>query len=98
MVRVERMLHLSNQKGDIRPVGRHTKSLSMIRSEIKISHKIIELARWKGDHSKMQANSRLPCNKMMYGTNLQVIGAESATPFLDNMSLIKNQIDNVVYK
>ena len=42
--------------------------------------------------------TNVACDKMMYGTNLQVIGAETATPFLDDMSLVKNQIDKVVHK
>ena len=46
----------------------------------------------------MQANSRFPSDKIMYGANSQVIGAKSTIPFLDNVSLIKNQIYQVINK
>lgn len=90
MIRVERMLHLSNRKEDIRPVGRHAIYLSMIRSTFKISHEIAQSSRWKGGHSEMQADCGLPCDKITNGTNSQVVRAESTTPFLENMGLLKN--------
>ena len=44
----------------------------------------------------MQANSRFPSDKIMYGADLQVIRVKSTTPFLDNVSLVKNQIYQVI--
>jgi len=46
----------------------------------------------------MQANSRFPSDKIMYGADSQVIRAKSTAPFLDNVSLVKNQIYQVINK
>ena len=44
----------------------------------------------------MQANSRFPSDKITYGAKSQVIRAKSTAPFLDSVSLVKNQIYQVI--